>query len=99
MSDDYGVRTLVSGLKEALSKYLQAQYHIRDESLVAERLRLFERAGMIAQQPFIEATPAYASEKAIRELQIPAPAKGLLGELAALNVGVPSTPYKHQAEA
>lgn len=99
MSNDYSVRTVVTGLKESLSAYLRAQYHIRDEALVRERSQLFDETGVIAQEPFVEATPSYATVGNIDAINIPYAAKRLLNEIAALEIGIPRTPYKHQAQA
>ena len=75
MNNDYGVTAVVSGLKDALSSYLQAQYHIRDEALVEERRKLFDTPGIIAQRAYVEATPSYASEKRLADLNIPPAAR------------------------
>ena len=40
MAKDYGVRRVRDSLTEALCSYLEAQYHIRDDSLIQERARL-----------------------------------------------------------
>lgn len=99
MSQDYGVTAVIGGLKESLSSYLQAQYHIRDEALVKERHKLFSTPGIIAQRAYVEATPSYASEKRLADLKIPQAARDLLLELAPLNVGVFPEPYNHQSDA
>lgn len=99
METDYGVTTVVSGLKDALSSYLQAQYHIRHQGMVRERAKLFSTPGVIAQQPYVEATPAYALGPRLQDLKIPEAARSLLAELAPLKVGVFPEPYKHQADA
>jgi len=98
---NYGVKAVVSGLKQAFSSYLQAQYHIRDEALVSERAAIFETVGSIAQEPFLEATPSYQSIETIDSLRVPKPSAALLSELAAMSpsVGIPSQPYYHQVEA
>jgi len=99
MNNDYGVTAVVSGLKDALSSYLQAQYHIRDEALVEERRKLFDTPGIIAQRAYVEATPSYASEKRLADLKIPSAARDTLLALAPLKVGVFPEPYNHQADA
>lgn len=99
MNNDYGVTTVVAGLKDALSSYLQAQYHIRDDGLVKERRSLFDQNGVIAQRAYVEATPSYATGNRIEALNVPKPARELLMALAPLGVGVFPEPYQHQADA
>ena len=99
MNDNYSVQGVAQGLKDSLSDYLQAQYHIRDDGLVAERRALFELPGFIAQRPHVEATPSYAIGQPIDALQIPAAAKELLKFCADRKIGVPAEPYVHQAKA
>jgi ATP-dependent helicase YprA (DUF1998 family) len=99
MSENYSVQGVSQGLKSALSDYLQAQYHIRDDGLVAERRALFDEPGFIAQRPHIEATPSYAIGQPIQSLQIPAAAKELLQFCSTHQIEVPAEPYVHQAKA
>ena len=51
---DHGVHRTVFRLTESLRSYVEAQYHIRDESLIRERRRLLEEPGAVAQVPFVE---------------------------------------------
>jgi len=103
MTKDYGVTTVAEGFKKSLSDYLQAQYHIRDEALVAERKRLFDKPGIIAQVPYIEATASYAtlsaSGRKIGDLKISKHARDFLEHCSDLNIGIPKDPYIHQADA
>lgn len=99
MSENYSISNVADGLKEALSNYLQAQYHIRDDGLVNERRDLFNGVGTIAQAPYVEATPSYASGAAIGKLDIPAPAQRFLERCVDRDVGIPPAPYVHQAKA
>jgi ATP-dependent helicase YprA (DUF1998 family) len=97
----YGVHDTVAGLHEGLRQYIEAQYHIKDEGLVAERNALLQQRGIIAQQAFVEATPVYAFGESYANLDIPEVAKAALTAIAAVsdNTGLYPTPYKHQAEA
>lgn len=54
-----GIHDTVKSLSENLRKYIEAQYHIRDEGLIAERRALLQQNETIAQAPYIEATPIY----------------------------------------
>ncbi|KKJ06797.1 DEAD/DEAH box helicase [Burkholderia gladioli] len=97
----YGVHDTVSGLHEGLQLYIEAQYHIRDEGLVAERKALLQLPQVIAQKAFVEATPVYAFGHPYEKLAIPHRAKKALTDIASVpdNSGLYPTPYKHQADA
>jgi len=83
-----------------LRRYLEAQYHIRNSSLIAERRMLLEEPGGISQRPFIEVTPSYAVAKGFTELSIPSSIKELLQQLVEWRPGVGVyPPYRHQADA
>ncbi|MCW5232493.1 DEAD/DEAH box helicase [Verminephrobacter eiseniae] len=96
----YSVRTVFDGMKGTFHRYLEAQYHIWNESLIAERKGLLETAGVTFQEPRIEATPTYVAGPNYAQMQIPAAAKAVL-ELAARQpgTGIPDRPYKHQADS
>lgn len=97
----YGVHGTASGLHESLRLYVEAQYHIRNEGLVAERNALLQEPKVIAQKAFIEATPVYAFGKPYKSLAIPEKAKAVLTEIASVpdNSGLYPIPYQHQADA
>ena len=96
---DYSVHGVVSDLSEHLRAYIEAQYHIRDESLIRERRKLLEELGTISQMPFVESTPVYQLGKVYNELNVPAPVKLTLSALVQQDVGVFARPYIHQAKA
>lgn len=97
----YGVHGTVSGLHESLQLYVEAQYHIRDEGLVAERTALLQEPKVIAQRAFVEATPVYAYGKQYKSLAIPEKARTVLAEITSVSdsSGLYPTPYQHQADA
>src|SRR5262249_11399249 len=96
----YSVAGVVSGLRNTLIEYLEAQYHIWDESLIAARRSLLERAGVTSQLPFLEATPSYRLAGEYRSLRMPDYAKDVLSQCASIvGAGVFSQPYVHQAKA
>ncbi|MBS1853929.1 MAG: DEAD/DEAH box helicase [Acidobacteria bacterium] len=97
---DIGVSQVAERIHGRLQRYLEAQYHIRDSSLIEERRDLLREAGAISQRPFVEVTPSYAVEKDFSGLKIPAPVKSLLSELLGWkpSIGV-YPPYRHQADA
>jgi ATP-dependent helicase YprA (DUF1998 family)/Zn finger protein HypA/HybF involved in hydrogenase expression len=97
----YGVHEMVKGLHGSLQKYIEAQYHIKDEGLVQERNALLQMGGVIAQRAYVEATPVYLTNEGYRDIAIPKIAQDILTNIAAIggNVGLYSTPYRHQVEA
>src|SRR5690606_7263705 len=98
---DYGAYTVVSNIGRTLQAYLEAQYHIRNVSLIEERRRLLEQPGVIHQLPYVEATPVYQGGTKYDHLAIPDKVRKLLSKLASLDpgVGIYPTPYTHQSEA
>lgn len=100
MPDNYTLRNLSRALPETLKQYLEAQYHIWNEHLVAERRRLLDSPGVIYQPPYIEATPSYVAGRPYDQLGLPAEVCAVLVAAAAnARTGVPATPYSHQAKA
>lgn len=99
-SKTYSASNVFEGLARAFHQYLEAQYHIWDESLIAGRRQLLEAIGTTFQEPQLEATPFYMAGSKYRNLSIPEPAKEIL-TLASTrpNVGIFPEPYLHQAIA
>ncbi len=96
----YSARAVFEGMKRKLHQYLEAQYHIWDEGLIGDRVRLLEKEGGTFQEPRLEATPFYMPGKAYGELHIPEAAKTVLNTARAHKItGIPETPYQHQAES
>lgn len=96
-----GVHDIASGLHVALQRYIEAQYHIRDEGLIAERNALLKESGVIAQEAFLEATPIYAQVDGYSSLSIPIEAREALTKISQIggSTGLYPEPYKHQAES
>ena len=61
-------------LKESIASYIESQYRISHPLVFAERSALLRERGVIAQDPFIEATPAFAPARLLRELEEEYPA-------------------------
>ncbi|SOZ97452.1 Helicase [Cupriavidus taiwanensis] len=97
----YGVHDTVSGLHDGLRQYIEAQYHIKDEGLLAERHALLKEPGVVAQKAFVEATPVYEFGELYNKLQIPERAKSVLTQIASVrdDSGLYPQPYRHQADA
>lgn len=94
-----GVNAVSQTLRDTLRKYIEAQYHIRDEDLIEERKALLEEQGTIYQRPYVEATPAYKIGRAYSEMAIPRRAQRVLEDLSKLDVGLYPRPYVHQGQA
>jgi ATP-dependent helicase YprA (DUF1998 family) len=96
---EHGVHSTVRRLTESLRSYIEAQYHIRNESLIGERRGLLEESGAVSQVPYVESTPVYELGQPFAALQIPQPVKDCLIELSGLGVGLYPRPYVHQTTA
>ncbi len=55
-------------LKETLVGYLETAYKISHLDIFSERRSLLETSGVVAQQPYIETTPAYPSGRWLRDV-------------------------------
>ncbi len=91
-----------SHLKESIASYIESQYRISHPLVFAERASLLRERGVIAQDPFIEATPAFATARLLSELeqQYPNLVRPGLSELMAHGFPVDRFPlYTHQEEA
>lgn len=99
-AQDFGVNEIAQRIHGRLQRYLEAQYHIKDSSLIEERKLLLEEAGTISQRPYVEVTPTYATGKDFSQLDIPKTIADFLDDLSKFSppVGVFS-PYKHQSDA
>ena len=100
MNQQQTIQSVIEGLGDDLRSYLEAQYHVRDESVLHERKLLLKDGVTIAQKPFLEATPAYVLADEYAKLDLPAASKKLLSGLAKIpGSGIYPKPYGHQAQA
>src|SRR3990172_1045087 len=86
-------------IKESLAQYLETQYRISHPIIFSERGEILRRKGTIAQDPFIESTPAFktGSKLSILERQNPQILPTGLAELVQFGVPVDQFPlYTHQ---
>ena len=95
---EHGVHSTASRLTKSLRSYIEAQYHIRNESLIRERRLLLEEPGAINQRPYVESTPVYELGEPYAKLSIPQPVKEVLSELASRKLGLFERPYVHQSK-
>ena len=89
-------------LKESIASYLESQYRISHPLVFDERAALLRQRGVIAQDPFIESTPAFSTARLIRDLeeQVPEAVPNGLSDLMGHGVPVGRFPlYTHQEEA
>ena len=92
----------VEHLKESVASYLESQYRISHPLVFEERGTLLRRQGVIAQDPFIEATPAFATARYLRELEQIRPDAFPQGLSELMEHGIPMDRfplYTHQEEA
>ena len=92
----------VEHLKESVASYLESQYRISHPLVFEERGALLRQRGVIAQDPFIEATPAFASARFLRELEDSHPSAIPRGLSELMEHGIPMSRfplYTHQEEA
>src|ERR1041385_4131634 len=100
MSGQQTIQSIIQDLGDDLRAYLEAQYHVRDESVLHERKLLLKDGATIAQKPYLEATPAYVLSDAYAKLDLPAATKSFLTALAQIpKSGIFPKPYGHQANA
>jgi len=99
--DSVGVHSTAQALTRALHQYIEAQYHIRDESLISERDALLRQPDVIAQLPYIEATPVYELAEPYNKLCLPPVVSQALTAVAEVGKksGLYPRPYYHQAQA
>src|SRR5208282_4268071 len=100
MSDQQTIQSAIQELAKDLRAYLEAQYHVRDESVLLERKLLLSNGATIAQRPYLEATPAYSLSDEYSKLDLPAATKELLSRLSKISGSeIYPKPYGHQALA
>ena len=89
-------------LKESIANYIESQYRISHQLVFAERSAILRERGVIAQDPFIEATPAFAPARLLRDLEQDYPENIPPGLAKLVEHGVPVDRfplYTHQEEA
>ena len=90
-------------IRNALTDYIEATYHIGNSSLVRQRRRILDQRGVVYQDPYVESTTRYLSGQPFARLSLPAAAAELLAILTQSPAsGAPlvhDPPYLHQAKA
>ncbi len=96
----YGVSSTHEALKTKLVDYLRAQYLGENQLLLNACNRTLEEQGVLYQEPFIEANPAYQVVKnGIEKATIPEHIKKILIDMSNNKLGVYKNPFKHQVNA
>jgi ATP-dependent helicase YprA (DUF1998 family) len=98
------IQETIEVLKQTLTGYIEATYHISDQQVVAQRRRLLETAGGVFQTPYLESTPRYDTGRNYAQMtDIPAAAREAFLRLAAQSAAdkplVFDPPYTHQEGA
>ena len=89
-------------IKESMIEYLETAYKIAHPAIFAERGKILRQRGVVAQAPFIEATPAFPTAHKLAELEELYPQSVPRGLAALVQHGVPIDRfplYTHQEEA
>lgn len=89
-------------IKESVVQYLETAYRISDPCVVSERGDILRRTGVVAQEPFIEATPAFPTSRKLADLERSYPEFLPVGLSELVQHGVPVDRfnlYTHQEEA
>jgi ATP-dependent helicase YprA (DUF1998 family) len=98
--DKYGVYGTHNALKKKFVDYIRAQYLGENRLLLDACNNIFEKQGVLFQEPYIEANPAYKIlENGIDQADIPLNIKKFLIELSDKKLGVFKNPFKHQVDA
>ncbi|PKO02185.1 MAG: hypothetical protein CVU43_09195 [Chloroflexi bacterium HGW-Chloroflexi-5] len=89
-------------IKESVIQYLETAYRVSDPSVFAERGEILRKTGTVAQEPFIEATPAFPTSRKLADLERLYPDNLPSGLSELVQHGVPVDRfnlYTHQEEA
>lgn len=98
--DDYGIRKTHEMLKERLINYITAQYFSENEVLLKGTKELLRKPGVLFQEPFIEAAPAYETvSDGFYSADLPEFLKQYMGKLIDCDLGAFKKPFVHQVKA
>lgn len=98
---NYGIANTHNALKNKLIDYITSQYLGENKLLLKACKKEINKSGVLFQKPFIEANPAYKTEKnGIKEsMLIPQEVKNILLDMADNKLGVFENPFSHQVRA
>lgn len=98
---NYGIANTHNALKNKLIDYITSQYLGENKLLLKACKKEINKPGVLFQKPFIEANPAYKTEKnGIKgSTLIPQEVKNILLDMADNKLGVFENPFSHQVRA
>lgn len=76
-------QTVIDYVRDAYQRYYDSAFWMRDEGIMAERRRLLQEPGVMAQEPLLEAVPVYPSVDSIGDVCT----RAKLGKFTAANLG------------
>ncbi len=98
--DKYGVKSTYDALRNKLLNYINTVYLGKNDALREACEEELQNIGSLAQEPFIEANPAYLTvNNGIAESSLPADVKTVLAGMIDKKLGVFKNPYQHQVDA
>lgn len=98
--DNYGIKNTCESIKNKLIDYINTVYLGQNNELRKACSEEIEKAGLIFQEPYIEANHSYRQVKdGISGANIPDNAKKILQAMIENNLGVFKNPYLHQVQA
>ena len=96
----YSVKSIKEELQNTLHQYLEADYHIWDESLIIARQALLGAKNITSSDPRLEASPTYKAGVPFSKMAIPKVASDFLTKLSKISgAGVYAEPRAHQKDA
>jgi hypothetical protein len=96
----YSVKSIKEELQNTLHQYLEADYHIWDESLIIARQALLSSRNITSSDPRLEASPTYKAGVPFSKMEIPKVASEFLTKLSKISgAGVYAEPRAHQKVA
>ncbi len=81
----YSISGITKDLTTTLHQYLEADYHVWDESLIRARRHLFEQQNLTASDPRLEASPTFLAGVPFVNMDIPSAAVQLLTNLSKIS--------------
>ena len=98
--DKYSVKNTHDALKNKLIDYINTEYLGKNDALRKACSHELQKCGMLYQEPYIEANPAYVTvTDGIQNADVPDVVKDTLSAMAEMDLGVFKNPYQHQIES
>lgn len=95
------IEETIQQLHGALRDYIEAAYHVSNQTLVEQRRQLLNELGVIHQQPYIESTPRYKEGASFKNLGLDEATLEIFAAVSKkdgdLDLLIHDPPYQHQA--